>query len=773
MTATKTRKTAHIADTVDSLTTVVNGKAPTAHTHPISDITNLQINLDAKSPTTHTHAIGDITSLQTSLDGKALMSHTHVIGDVTGLQTALDSKSAMGHTHAMSDITNLVSSLAGKSDTSHTHIIGDVTGLQTAIDGKAATSHTHVIGDVTGLQTAIDGKAATSHVHTIANVTGLQGEIDDIETKFNDFVPLTQKGAANGVATLDSAGIITASQLPSFVDDVMEYTNQAGFPSSGETGKIYVAIDTSKIYRWTGSQYIEISSQVSTADSANELATARTISITGDGSGSVSFDGSADVSLSLTVSDDSHSHAIATSSAAGFMSTTHATRVNNMRQNAGDGLTKDSSQRFAHGNTSSVANTSNTNANVLQSLTFDDYGHVATHASVDVTPALIGAATSSHNHDSSYAAINHNHDAAYAALNHNHTGVYAATSHNHDAAYASINHAHNLSDITVDSSLNMGSNSITGVTTLSTTSLVLGTGGTVVSSANWTQGGTAAFNDAVTINDDLKVNDGSLTVESDDRTTSNPTFNINALAQSGSDVDRGFSMAFDQSDARRFEIFLPDIDSDGGKQRVMWQDTTGDFYIQPKGAVDGMRFVSNGTFQFGWNGSTNGSALLGTGTSGEGFQIRDDGWTAIASGHGRVVDINRRSTNGEAIRFRDDGAYAGAFTYSSGVITLSTPSDKRTKENVEDITGALDAIKTLEPKTYNQFGDMDNRKAGLIAQEVEKTTFRNSVNTCDTEEFPDFKTLDYAYFIPYMIAALKEASEKIDRLEAQIKTLQT
>ena len=89
------------------------------------------------TPSAHTHPIADVTNLQTTLDGKSATGHGHVIADVTGLQTALD----------------------GKAATSHGHVIGDVTGLQTALDGKAASVHTHAIADVTGLQAALDASS--------------------------------------------------------------------------------------------------------------------------------------------------------------------------------------------------------------------------------------------------------------------------------------------------------------------------------------------------------------------------------------------------------------------------------------------------------------------------------------------------------------------------------------------------------------------------------------------------------------------------------------
>lgn len=68
----------------------------------------------------------------------------------------------------------------------------------------------------------------------------------------------SEKGTASGVATLDSGGKVPQSQLPSYVDDVLEYANIASFPANGESGKIYVALDTNKTYRWSGSTYVEI-----------------------------------------------------------------------------------------------------------------------------------------------------------------------------------------------------------------------------------------------------------------------------------------------------------------------------------------------------------------------------------------------------------------------------------------------------------------------------------------------------------------------------------
>lgn len=60
------------------------------------------------------------------------------------------------------------------------------------------------------------------------------------------------------VASLDSDGKVPASELPSYVDDVLEYADLASFPGTGETGKIYVALDSGLVYRWSGSTYVQI-----------------------------------------------------------------------------------------------------------------------------------------------------------------------------------------------------------------------------------------------------------------------------------------------------------------------------------------------------------------------------------------------------------------------------------------------------------------------------------------------------------------------------------
>lgn len=104
----------------------------------------------------------------------------------------------------------------------------------------------------------------------IANVKNLVGDTA-VSTQISNAIT-AQKGVASGIATLDSAGKVPSAQLPSYVDDVIEgYYSSSKFYNTkgsdgtysgeivGETGKIYVDLNTNKTYRWSGSAYAVIS----------------------------------------------------------------------------------------------------------------------------------------------------------------------------------------------------------------------------------------------------------------------------------------------------------------------------------------------------------------------------------------------------------------------------------------------------------------------------------------------------------------------------------
>ena len=64
-------------------------------------------------------------------------------------------------------------------------------------------------------------------------------------------------------------GKVPASQLPSFVDDILEFATLSAFPTTGEAGKIYVTLDTNLTYRWSGSGYVEISPSLALGETSS------------------------------------------------------------------------------------------------------------------------------------------------------------------------------------------------------------------------------------------------------------------------------------------------------------------------------------------------------------------------------------------------------------------------------------------------------------------------------------------------------------------------
>ena len=133
--------------------------------------------------------------------------------------------------------------LDGKAAATHGHEMAQISGLNEALAGKAPTSHTHTTAQVSGLDTALAGKAPTNHNHDAANITSGVLNVDRVPS-----IPATKL-----------TGIINQANLPSYVDDVLEFANKTAFPTKGESGKIYVDQATNITYRWGGTAYVEIS----------------------------------------------------------------------------------------------------------------------------------------------------------------------------------------------------------------------------------------------------------------------------------------------------------------------------------------------------------------------------------------------------------------------------------------------------------------------------------------------------------------------------------
>lgn len=89
------------------------------------------------------------------------------------------------------------------------------------------------------------------------------------ESSLGNYILKSSIGAANGVAPLGADSLIPAAYLPSYVDDVLEFNTLSSFPAKGESGKIYVSLDTNLTYRWTGTTYVEISKSIGLGETSS------------------------------------------------------------------------------------------------------------------------------------------------------------------------------------------------------------------------------------------------------------------------------------------------------------------------------------------------------------------------------------------------------------------------------------------------------------------------------------------------------------------------
>lgn len=173
-----------------------------------------------------------------------------LIENVDGLQTALNGKVDVvsGKGLSTNDYTTTEKNKLAGIAAGATANIGTVTQVKV---GSTAYNPSSGVVSLPAYPTTLPASDVSSWAKASTKPSYTASEVGAIAT--------TAKGAASGVAELDANGKVPSSQLPSYVDDVLEYTAKSSFPTTGETGKIYVDTTTNLTYRWSGSAYVEIS----------------------------------------------------------------------------------------------------------------------------------------------------------------------------------------------------------------------------------------------------------------------------------------------------------------------------------------------------------------------------------------------------------------------------------------------------------------------------------------------------------------------------------
>ena len=329
---------------------------------------------NGKADAVHTHTKSQITDFPTS------------IKNPTSLSIQLNGGTATTYDGSTAKSINITPAAIGAAASSHTHAIANVTGLQSALDGKAASSHTHTIANVTGLQTALDGKAASSHTHGDADITSVNAS------------------KITGTISIDHLPQGALDRLVRVDDDAARFKLTTENVQLGDTVKVkssglmYYVVDESKLGEEAGYEPY-------TAGSATSVPWT---GVTGKPS---------------TFTPSAHTHTIA--------NITNLQTVLDGKAASSHTHTKSQITDFPTSIKNPTSVVIKLNGGTTEGTNMFTYDGSAAK-SINITPAGIGAAASSHTHTianvtglqtalDGKAASGHNHDTVYSKLNHTHT----------------------------------------------------------------------------------------------------------------------------------------------------------------------------------------------------------------------------------------------------------------------------------------------------------------------------------------------------------------
>lgn len=320
---------------VATLNSAISGKAPSSHTHTIANVTNLQSSLDA---------------LESSIDGKANTSHSHSAATTSaaGFMSASDKSkldgiasganaytlpsagSSLGGVKSGGDVT-ISSGVITVNDDSHNHVISNVDGLQSALDAKAPSSHTHddryyTESEIDAKFNAVIGEGASETLDTIGEISAAIEDNQDMLDTLNSAIGAKASMSDLTSHTGNTTVHITATERNNW-DAAKTHADTAHAPSNAQAnqnafsnvtvGSTTIAADTT-----TDTLTLAGSNVTLTPDATNDKVT---IGITKENVTSA---------LGYTPPTTNTTYSEATTSAAGLMSASDKTKLNNIASGA-------------------------------------------------------------------------------------------------------------------------------------------------------------------------------------------------------------------------------------------------------------------------------------------------------------------------------------------------------------------------------------------------------------------------------------------------------
>lgn len=555
---------------------------------------------------------------------------------------------------------------------------------------------------------------------------------DLIKNKFLTMIPASEKGATNGVAPLVN-GLVPAQYLPSFVDDVLEFNGVANFPATGETGKVY--IDTSSVdlpaYRWSGSGYFQINNHVGNADVATKLATARTISASGDASWSVTFDGSGNATAVMT---------LATVPIA--KGGTGAVTATNARANLGLAIGTDVQAQNA--DLQSIANI------------------VATSGLLKKTAAGTWSLDTN-----TYSISTHNHDSAYAPIAHVGVGGTA-----HAAVTTTVNGFMLAADkVKVDalSGTNTGDETAATIKTKLGISTLSGSN-TGDQSISISGDVTASGSFGVLVATVTKLNGVALSALATGLLKNTTTSGIPSIAVAGTDYVAPGGALGTPSSGNLANCTFPTLNQNTtGNAATATTATnaaqlTGVQQLNPLlGSQSSMAMSQDG-------GATKGSFIARSAGTGDANLAGMTFWNDAYA-----IKMGVRADGYFGLGGWSRAAWSWYSDPSGNMVAagnVSAYSDPRLKDNIVVIENALDVCNALDGVffTWNNRSKLvaspGKRDVGLLANQVKAILpMLVTPSITDDETGEVYDTVDYAKMVPVLLQAIKDLHMKVRQLE--------
>ena len=195
-------------------------------------------------------------------------------GSVLGIKRDLDDKvdKVSGKGLSENDYTNADKAVVTQVPLDISALQGSVLSINNTINGlgTAAVKDVPASGDASNSEVVLGSDSRLTDARNAADVQAWAKAANKPTYTASEVgaIASTDVGSANGVAPLGSDQKVPAANLPSYVDDVEEYSSVSAFPATGETGKIYVDLSTNKTYRWSGTTYVVVGSDLALGETS-------------------------------------------------------------------------------------------------------------------------------------------------------------------------------------------------------------------------------------------------------------------------------------------------------------------------------------------------------------------------------------------------------------------------------------------------------------------------------------------------------------------------